>query len=256
MEPIPELVHKAADELRRCASAPNELRTHHLRRVASAFVDIREQCEDPAGRGADYTGRSKEYREAISNAYREVEDDVPPVRLRQMKSQVRYHVSTIIRERLADDPDALELFGLQQKSVRERGQDRIKQRRALEEVGILEQWTEGSNATARLVHGARYLLELAAEEGLDDVDQEARDYIRHGLRLMARVAPNLAPAATRVDLVRDVLQGIESGDVSGFSGAERDDLAAALASIRSEVDRLREAVDGDELPLSDEAVKS
>lgn len=209
MKPLSELVHEAADELRECATAPAELRTLHLRRVASLFVDIREQCEDPAGRGTDWTGRSRTYRQAVSEAYRQVEDEVPPVRLRQMKSQVRYHFSSIVRERLKHDPDLLELFGLQPKSVKERSHDRIKQRRALEEAGVLEQETEGVNAAARLVHGARYLLELAAEEGTLDTNQEAREYINHGLRQIMHSTAELIPEHIRLELADELTKGAE-----------------------------------------------
>lgn len=208
MKTIAELSAEAADELRECAFAPDDLRTAHLRRVANLFVDIRELCTDPAGRGKDYTGRSKEYREAVSAVYRDVEDEVPPVRLRQMKSQVRYHFSTIVRERLRNDPELLDVYGLQEKSVKARNHNRIKQRRALEAAGVLEREADTPNATARLVHGARYLLDLAVEEGTDEANQEARDYIRTGVRQIVSRAPELVPPEDRVELARELLAGV------------------------------------------------
>lgn len=240
MKTISELVHEAAEELRKCATASTELRTIHLRRVASLFVDIREKCEDPAGRGPDWTGRSKAYREAVSEAYREVEDEVPPVRLRQMKSQVRYHFSSIVRERLERDPAMLELFGLQPKSVKDRAFDRIKQRRALEEAGVLDQETENSNATARLVHGARYLLDLAAEEGLTETNKDARDYIRQGVRQIVNHVPDLVPPEDRMELARELLEGVptesirrEAATVESTLGLIDDLLAQARGEKRS-----------------------
>lgn len=228
----------------------------HLRRVAEIFVDIREQIDDPTGRGPDWTGKSQEYRDAVSAAYREVEGDVAPDRLRQMKSVIRYHISTVVRDRI-DDPEVLSLYGLQSKSIRDRTREAMTQHRAmisaLVSAGVLDQATHSSSAAARLVDGARYLLELAAEAGLEDADQKARQDIIKAFERVAESAGALTPATTRVALARDYLNGVleESGALVGFTGTVRDALIETLDEMTATAAHLRRDLDGTQAVVED-----
>lgn len=199
----------------------------------------------PKRAGAGLDRQVETYRDALASVYRQIEDEVPPKRLRQMKSQIRYHFSVIVRERIGDDIATLDLFGLRKESIKDTNRQAAEQQRALlETVGFLAEDTDSTNAAARLVHGALYLVKMAAEAGLADADQATREGIRNSLREIAQRLPELATAPTRIDLAREILQSIEPGCIRGFSGETRDELSALLVAITIESGRLQADLTG------------
>lgn len=237
-ETVSDLVAVATDELLAAASAQDETRTIHLRAMADAMADIRALCPDPFDRGPDWSGRSGDYRAAITSIYRSVEEDVDPDTLRQIKSQARYHLSSIVRERLADDPAALAAYGMQPKSARDRVRSRTRQRRALEDAGILDSEETDPNAASRLVHGARRLVALAVEEGTDGMSTEAREYVQDGVREILSQAAELTAASDRVTLARDMLSTVEPVELRGLPSTRRAETGAVLTEILDGANKL------------------
>lgn len=236
---LSELAESATDELVLCAQSSDENATLHLRRLANLFVDMRSVCVDPLGRGADYTGRSKDYRAAITHVYRSVEGSVDPKRLEQLKNQVRYHVSSIVRERLRTTPGALEEYGFHPKSARERGTDRIRQRRALEEAGIIDAADDSTSHAARLVHGARYLMGLAAEEGLSESSGDAKEYIATSVQQIVEHIPDLVSPPAAVEMSRELFTAVPEGTLRQVSRADRDRADDSLTAIIEHAHELR-----------------
>lgn len=233
MRPIADLAAEAADELQRCSHAEHDARAPFLRRAASLFIDIRAQCADPKGRGPDYAGRSTEYRSAVSAVFASLEGLVPDDDLRRMKSMLRYHYSNIIRERLKDDPETLELYGLQAKSQAQRNTEWSQQRQILQEAGLLSKEAEEQGRTSRLIHAARRLTDLAAQAGTEDCNQDARDFIRSSVQQMADDFAALVPATEIVNVAQVLLSHVEPEDLAGS--------AEGLGELQSSVDRLQSA---------------
>ncbi|QUH01434.1 hypothetical protein HUO13_11990 [Saccharopolyspora erythraea] len=239
MKTLSDLRDEAVDELLAAANAEGDLATLHLRRLSELYVDMRELCPDPFGRGPDYSGRSKEYRAAVSSIYRDVTDEVSARTLDQIKNKVRYHTSTALRERLADRPEVLEEYGVQRRSVKERLADRVKQRRALVDAGIMSSEEDDPNATSRLVHSARYLLDLAAEEGLEDVTRDARDHIVSAVDQIVSHVPDLVPPAERVRLARNILSSVDDDSLKGQPEPTRERVDQELTETLEHATRLR-----------------
>lgn len=238
MTSVSDMVAVAADELIAAAEATDETRTIHLRALAEAMADIRALCADPFDRGPDWSGRSKEYRDAITGLYRSVEEAVWPETLRQIKSQVRYHLSSVVRARLADDPKALDDYGLLTKSVRDRTRDRARQRRALEDAGILDSPDVDSSAASRLVHGARRLVALAAEEGTAELTLEAREYVRDGMRELLAHAASLTNGPDRIALARDLISSVEPVEIRGLPADRRTATDVVLTELLDGANKL------------------
>lgn len=233
MRPIADLAADAADELQRGSHAEPDARAPYLRRAASLFIDIREQCTDPKGRGPDYAGRSTEYRSAVSAVFASLEGLVPEDDLRRMKSMLRYHYSNIIRDRLKDDPETLELYGLQAKSQAQRNTEWSQQRQILQEAGLLSQEADEQGRTSRLVHAARRLTDLAARAGIEDCNQDARDFIQSSVHQMAADFADLLPATELVRVAQDLLSRVKPEDLAGSTDG--------LRALQSSVDLLRSA---------------
>lgn len=234
---VADLVTAATDELLSAASAEDETRTVHLRNLAHTMADIRALCVDPLGRGSDWGGRSKEYRIAITSVYRAVVDDVPAAALQRIKSQVRYHLSIILRERLSDD--VLGEFGLQPQSVRDRHAYQNRRQRALEAAGIVHDGSDDPNTASRLVHGARHLVALAAEEGTDDLTTDAADYVRDGVRQIIEQVPDLTRDEDRVTLARDLLATVEPSSLGRLSQSRKAAVDEVLTELLSAAERLQ-----------------
>lgn len=239
MRKTEDIASEASAEIRKAAHTQDERRTPNVRRVAELFIELRKRHEDPKGAGADLTGRSQEYRSLISSIYDTAFDGVPDVVQTRVKSQIRYHLSTGIRDYLSQFPGALERYGYNPKSVKERASDRIKQRRALLDMGLIDEATSKSSHAARLVHGARYLIQLAADEGLDYSDQADREYVRYGA---AQIAQNLPVLLSDVDKIRtacELLSQVAESFTSDQTSENREVLDKALTSVIEDAHRLR-----------------
>lgn len=139
--------------------AEEEQRTSLLRAIAEVLVEIRSNFERPDG-SPDWKGRSYAYRAFLRDVY----DDagVPREDQPAIQAAVRYHVGTVLRERL--DQETLDQYDLIPKSPRERAQDRRGERSAML-----------SALSARESHGGSLLALSAAwtllsKLNLDDLD--------------------------------------------------------------------------------------
>lgn len=239
MDTTEGIAAEAVSEIRSAVFLQEERRTANVRRVAELFLKLRERHSDPKGRGADYAGRSKEYRQLISTIYEEAFDGVPEDVRTRVTSQIRYHLSTGIRDHLAQIPGALELYGYNPKSVKERASDRIKQRRALLDMGLIDEATSESSHAARLVHGARYLVQLATEEGLDYSDQEDRNYVRHGAAQIAQSLPSLLTDVDKIRAACELLGQVSDSFASEQAPTVREEMDRSLTAVLEDARRLR-----------------
>lgn len=238
METLEGIAAQAADAIREAAHLHEERRTQPLRHVAQLFLQLRLAHADPKGRGADLTGRSKEYRNLITSIYEDAFDGVPDEVRTRITSQIRYHVSANVRDHLDQTPGALELYGFNPKSVKERAADRIRQRRALLDMGLIDEATSKSSHTARLMHGARHLIHLAAEEGLDG-DKDDRAYVRHGA---SQIAQDLPMFLTDVDKIRtacELLHQVADTFASEQTESDLESLDQSLTRVTDDATRLR-----------------
>lgn len=239
MRKTEDIAVEAVAEIRKAAHTQDERRTPNARRAAELFLELRTRHDDPKGRGADMTGRSKEYRKLISSIYEAAFDGVPEDVQNRVTSQIRYHLSTAVREYLAQTPGSLELYGYNPKSVKERAADRVKQRRALLDMGLIDEATSKSSHVARLVHGARRLVQLASAEGFEYSDQEAREYARDGVAQIAQTIPPLMRDVDKVKVACNLLRQVDSSFAGGRSKEEIAELDQALVGAVDDATRLR-----------------
>lgn len=239
MKTTEDIASEATAEIRAASLLQDERRTANVRRTAELFLELRKRHTDPKGRGADLAGRSKEYRNLISAVYEEAFDGVPEDVRTRVTSQIRYHLSTGVREYLSQTPGALEAYGYNPKSVKERSSDRIKQRRALLDMGLIDEATSESSHAARLVHGARRLVQLASEEGLEYSDQEDREFVRHGASQIARSLPTLLTDVDKISTACELLNQVGDSFASDQTAADREELDQSLTTIVADATRLR-----------------
>ena len=239
MRPIEELADEAVSELRTATQLHDETRTPHLRRTAELFLQLRERHDDPKGRGPDYTGRSKEYRQAIIEIYEQAFEGVPEELRTRITSQVRYHVSTGVRERLAETPGALEIYGFNPKSLKERATDRVRYRRALLDMGLIDEATDDSGHVARLVHGARRLLQLASEEGLAHSDRETREFVRRGVDQITEAVPALMRDTDKVKAAEKLLADVDEDVIAAQPDPVLDEVDESLTHMIEDATKLR-----------------
>lgn len=117
-----ELIDRAVAVMEGFANKERAERSIALRDLARLAIEIRANCDDPHGRGADWLGRSKEYREAISQIWSLTNASA------SVRSQFRYHTNAALRERVS--PEVLEEYGLILPSVGERSAIIIRNERA------------------------------------------------------------------------------------------------------------------------------
>jgi hypothetical protein len=117
-----ETVHLLKEYLR----ADEEERTRLLRQIAESLVDARSMFLRHDGT-PDWKGRTHPYRVWVRDAFADagVRAEEQPT----IQAAIRYHVSSVLRERL--DDETLADYGLIPKSMKERSADRRQEKDAL-----------------------------------------------------------------------------------------------------------------------------
>lgn len=122
---LPALRDEALRLLLDYRRASRDARTPIVRLIALAMVEAREHFLNAEGE-PDWRGVTYQYRQWVSEVYSAANFD--PKTRASVQSAVRYHLGSVLRERL--DEDTLRDLGFQQESPKERSQERRLSRNA------------------------------------------------------------------------------------------------------------------------------
>jgi hypothetical protein len=126
METLPTLKRRARRQLRDYTKAEAEARTPITRGLAATLVDAREHFLDSEGH-QDWNGKTYPYRRWVRDVFDE--SDVDREESKRIQAAIRYHVGSVLRERLS--PEQLEDAGLIPQTPRERSTERRQTRTAV-----------------------------------------------------------------------------------------------------------------------------
>lgn len=189
---VPELRRATLLLLRRYNAAPDEEATALFRSIAECLVEVRGKFSRPDG-SPDWKGHTWAYRSFVRDLY----DDAGIQRAEQPRIQaaVRYHIGSVLRERL--DDATLAEYELIPKSPRERSQDRRGNRTALLNALTAREVSGGSLLALSAAYTLLSKLSLDDLETLDGREREVAaatlaDLERRVRQLRKRIAA-LAP---------------------------------------------------------------
>lgn len=161
-----ELHDEAVRLLKQYRLAAPEARTPLLRDVAGVLVEAREHFLREDG-SADLLGKTYAYRSYATGIY--ADSGIPRADLPKVQAAVRYHVSTVVRDRY--DRDTLKKYGLDVADGREKSQQRRASRSNLV-AALSAKDVHGGSLLA--LTGVQNLLRGINTDDLDGLDDSAR----------------------------------------------------------------------------------
>jgi hypothetical protein len=159
-----------------------EQRTQLLRRIAALSVDMREAILDEAG-NPDWAGRTHAYREHMRDMYAKA--GMTAEEKSNVQAAVRYHVSSLVRERLTDGE--VEALGLVEHSSQEKARVSRNARSAQLRL-VREETAPAETSPLRLLALALIHLERVKPAAISHLDDEERALAQATLeQIMTRV---------------------------------------------------------------------
>lgn len=191
--PLRDIQDAAIDSIRRAATQEGAEATEALRETAEAFVSARAHFFSADG-SPDWRGRTHAYRAWVSETMGLA--GVKPEERSSIQAAIRYHVGTVLRERL--DGETLRRLGLRKATPRERS---VEKRAKISQT--LSFFTGGPavNELDEMLNLARLISSALArvdEEALAAMPTEDRRKVREALApIEEAVARHLKAAGAR-----------------------------------------------------------
>ncbi|MFG3715817.1 hypothetical protein [Micromonospora sp. NPDC047730] len=165
-----------------------ERRTELYRAIATASVDLRAHFVVEETGQPDWAGRTWEYREYIRDRYAEA--GLSRDEARSVQTSVRYHIGSLVRERL--DADQLEDLGLRPEDMAERMREYRKAQSA--QLATLKA-EPGDLDLGKALAGAFTVLQKISPGQIAELRGAAREQARAVLGRLLRHAEELHAAS-------------------------------------------------------------